>query len=156
MRTDVSRKVQPRIGARRRARQCALQILYQLDGQAPHGGSIGLTEVLDQFWANFEEEAAQNRETVEFCEALLHGVFNHLHEIDDAIQKSTHHWRLERMARVDRNILRLSTFELLFLEDVPTQVALNEAVDLAKEFGTEESSAFVNGILDRLAQGLGK
>lgn len=152
----MSRKVQPRIGARRRARQCALQVLFQLDGLAPHGGSVGLTDVLDQFWANFDPEAAQNKETVEFAEQLVMGVFNHLHDIDAKIQKSTLNWRLERMARVDRNILRLSGYELLFLESVPSQVVLNEAIELAKEFGTEESSAFVNGILDRLAQELSR
>lgn len=152
----MSRKVQPRIGARRRARQCALQVLFQLDGIAPLGGTAGLTGVLDQFWANFDEESSRTRETIEFSEELVLGVFDHLPAIDEAIQRATHHWRLERMARVDRNILRLATFELRYLENVPEQVAINEAIELAKEFGTEESSAFVNGVLDRLAQGSGK
>ncbi len=82
----------------------------------------------------------------------MRGVVARLADVDKAIQRSTQNWRIERMARVDRNILRLAAWELLFGADAPPRVVLNEAIDIAKKFGTEESGAFVNGILDRVAQ----
>jgi N utilization substance protein B len=150
----VSEKEQPRVGTRRKARQCALQVLYQFDGKPPEGGTSGLSTALGLFWSHTDPESAQQPDIVQFTELIVHGVFDHLSEVDAAVQKATHNWRLERMGRVDRNILRLATFELLFVESVPMQVAINESIELAKEFGTEDSFAFVNGILDRLAQGL--
>jgi N utilization substance protein B len=79
-------------------------------------------------------------------------VWEHREEIDDLIRRSAEHWRLERMALVDRNILRLGAFEICRSEDVPFVVAINEAVDLAKRFGSEESGAFINGILDKISE----
>ena len=93
-----------------------------------------------------------DRAVVDFAEQLARRVAEHAARIDDIIGKSSRNWRLERMSRVDRNILRLATCELLHFADTPTRVVLNEAVELAKQFGTAESPAFVNGVVDRIAQ----
>ena len=84
------------------------------------------------------------------------GVAAHQEELDALIARYSEHWRLERMALVDRNLLRLATFELLYRDDIPAKVVINEAVELAKRYGTEESGAFVNGLLDRIRLALGR
>jgi N utilization substance protein B len=155
------------MGTRRRAREFALQILYQNDvqEQLSDGQAIAL------FWTNFqtaaqeqpgdagEPEAATAAELGEarsFAESLVRGVRSHLAEIDAQIQSASRNWRLERMARVDRNLIRLALYELKYANDVPAKVAINEAIEIAKRFGTSESPAFVNGILDRCREELGK
>jgi len=132
------------VGARTRARECALQALYQLDTS---GGDP--RDVLRAILAHFEE--TPDVDTAKFAEQLVRGVQSERGAIDDLIQKTSTHWKLERMARVDRNILRLAVYELLRRPDVPVRVTLNEAIELGKKFGSEESSAFVNGVLDRIA-----
>ncbi len=104
------------------------------------------------FWRSFEAEP----EGREYSDAAVRGVGEALAAIDEKVAKASTHWRMERMARVDRNVLRLGTWELLTRTDVPRAVILDEAVELAKEFGTEESSAFVNGVLNRVADDLGR
>lgn len=133
------------MGSRTKARECALQALYQLDLS---GGDAreALRGVLSHF-----EEAPSDGETARFAEELVRGVQSERPQIDELIQQSSTNWKLDRMARVDRNILRLAVFELLRRPDVPVRVTLNEAVELGKKFGSEESSAFVNGVLDRIA-----
>ena len=132
------------MGSRTKARECALQALYQLDTSG--GNPI---DVLNGILAHFEEQP--DADTARFAEALVKGVQTERREIDELIQKSSTHWKLDRMARVDRNILRLGVYELLRRDDVPIRVTLNEAIELGKKFGSEESSAFVNGVLDRIA-----
>jgi N utilization substance protein B len=131
------------MGSRTKARECALQALYQLDTS---GGEP--RDVLRQILAHFEEADA---ETAQFAEQLVRGVQTDRMQIDELIQKSSAHWKLDRMARVDRNILRLAVYEILRRGDVPVRVTLNEAIELGKKFGSEESSAFVNGVLDKIA-----
>src|SRR5713101_7472488 len=131
------------MGSRTRARECALQALYQLDTS---GGEP--RDVLRGILAHFEEADA---ETAQFAEQLVRGVQSERVQIDELIQKSSANWKLDRMARVDRNILRLAVYEILRRPDVPVRVTLNEAVELGKKFGSEESSAFVNGVLDKIA-----
>jgi N utilization substance protein B len=138
------------MGTRRKARECALQALYQIDMT-----QSGPEEALAALWRDFAEEKPED-DVRTFAETLVRGVAGHLADIDARIQSNSDHWRLERMAKVDRNVLRLATFELLHLADVPMKVTLNEAVELGKTFGSEESSAFINGILDRIARGIGK
>lgn len=138
------------MGSRRKARECALQALYQIDI-----AQSGPEEALAALWRELQEEKP-DEEVRAFAEKLVRGVAEHRESIDARIQQHSDHWRLDRMARVDRNVLRLATFELLHLEDVPMKVTLNEAVELGKTFGSEESSAFINGILDRIARGTGK
>ncbi len=86
----------------------------------------------------------------EFARRIVQGVIQHRNEIDRMIEESSEHWRLDRMTIIDRNILRMAIFELLHCHDVPPKVTLNEAIDLGKRFGSEESGSFVNGILDRI------
>ncbi|HEY2028761.1 MAG TPA: transcription antitermination factor NusB [Myxococcales bacterium] len=131
------------MGTRTRARECALQALYQLDVS---GGDP--RDTLRGILAHFEEA---DKETAQFADELVRGVQSERRAIDDIIQKSSTNWKLDRMARVDRNILRLAVYEMLRRADVPVRVTLNEAVELGKKFGSEESSAFVNGVLDRIA-----
>jgi N utilization substance protein B len=131
------------MGSRTKARECALQALYQLDtsGGDPRDALRGIL-------AHFEDADA---DTAQFAEQLVRGVQQERGAIDELIQKSSTHWKLDRMARVDRNILRLAVYEILRRADVPVRVTLNEAVELGKKFGSEESSAFVNGVLDKIA-----
>jgi len=126
---------------RRRAREVALQVLYQLD---IHRGET--SEVLDLYWDHFEPSPRSR----EFCQRLVEGVCRHQNQIDALIEENSENWALKRMAVVDRNILRLATFELLKCPDIPFKATLNEAVELAKKFGTDDSGAFINGILDRI------
>lgn len=147
------------MGTRRRAREFALQILYQLDVQE----QLSDEQALGMFWRNFaataEAEGALASDLGEiqpFAEKLVRGVREHLADLDAQIQGASKNWRLERMARVDRNLLRLALYELKHVDDVPAKVAINEAIEIAKRYGTNESSAFVNGILDRCREELGK
>jgi transcription antitermination protein NusB len=134
-------------GSRRKAREAAVQVLYQLD-QSPDDPERALEL--------FFQHLAPGDDAREFAGELVRGCMQQREAIDAKIREVSRHWRLERMARVDRNVLRLATFELLFLPEVPRKVTLNEAVELAKRFGDEDSPAFVNGVLDRIASDLDK
>jgi transcription antitermination protein NusB len=135
------------MGSRRKAREAAVQVLYQIDlsGEDP-----------EPALALFFQHLTPDGEAREFAGELVRGCVAQRDAIDAKIREVSRHWRLERMARVDRNILRLGTFELMFLPDVPRKVTLNEAVELAKRFGDEDSPAFVNGVLDRIASEIEK
>jgi N utilization substance protein B len=141
------------VGRRRWARQCALQLLFQLDGVAP-AGETGLDAVIATFWEQVDPEAGSTKETASYATRLVHGVMDHLAELDALIQGESLNWRLERMSRVDRNLLRLSTFELVYMRTLPGEIVINEAVELAREFGSDGSSSFVNGVLDPIASKL--
>jgi N utilization substance protein B len=130
---------------RTRARERALQALYQIDVAAE-----GIDDALARFWKSFEPA---EREVMDLADALVHGVARHRAAVDDAIERVSTHWRLDRMAKVDRNVLRLAVYELLET-DVPVKVAINEAIELGKKFGSESSGAFVNGVLDKVAAAL--
>ena len=110
----------------------------------------GIDDALSRFWRSFEPV---EKEVMALAEAIVRGVAAHRREIDDQIEQVSTHWRLDRMAKVDRNVLRLATYELL-RTDVPVKVAINEAIELGKKFGSESSGAFVNGVLDKVAAGL--
>ena len=127
------------MGTRRRARELALQLLYQyeLTGASP--------EVMQ---AAFEEWHSATDGVRAFADVLLRGSLEQLEEIDTELSRQTAHWRLERLATVDRNILRLAMFELLFETDTPHAVVINEAIEIAKKFGAKDSARFVNGVLD--------
>ena len=129
------------MGTRRKGRECTLQLLYQ--HQLKVDDSIYIP---DNFWV--EQEASP--ESREFAQKLFDGVVNHIAELDSLINEHSDHWRIDRMSVVDKNILRLAAYELRYCEDIPRKVTLNEAVEIAKRFGTTESGAFVNGILDNL------
>ena len=110
-----------------------------------------LSSFLTDFWKSpFNEREAAEDQVKDFANALVKGTFEHLEDIDKLISTYAKNWQLKRMAVIDKNIIRMGAFELLFLKDTPPKVALNEAVELAKRYGDIESSKFVNGILDRI------
>jgi len=132
------------VGQRRRSREYALQVLYQLDQT---GASVA--EVLEQFWST----RAAPPEVRAFCERLVRGVGAHRAELDARIAGAASNWRVERMALVDVNVLRLAVYELLHETETPPAVAIDEAVEVAKKFGSEQSARFVNGVLDAVRRG---
>jgi N utilization substance protein B len=135
------------MGARSTAREAALQMLFAIDSSgAEHGAAI----------ADFWRESPGDAEDRSYADQVVRGVCASRAELDEHITKASTHWRIERMPRVDRNVLRLGTWELLRELDVPRAVILDEAVELAKRYGTEDSGAFVNGVLDRLAESFGR
>jgi N utilization substance protein B len=148
------------MGPRRRARECALQVLFSLDMNE----GVTPAQALAHFWKDFahesraagahEDDAEAVREVTGFAELLVRGTAENLAEIDAIVQRASRNWRIDRMARVDRNVLRLATYELAYVPEVPAKVVINEAIEVAKRFGAGESPAFVNGILDRIAQEL--
>ncbi len=131
---------------RRRAREYALQFLFQFD----FTGKIPGQDNFKQFWADKDEEP----EIKEFAENTIRGTLDNLADIDTAIEKAAEHWVLQRMATVDRNILRFAAYELLYCRDIPSAVTINEAIEIAKKYSTTESASFINGILDKIAQGI--
>jgi N utilization substance protein B len=136
-----------RKGSRSHARERALQALYQVDlaGAEP-------LAALEHAWKSDEE--TPDEESLQFSQTLVKGVCERRAEIDQRIEATSHHWRVERMAKVDRNVLRLAVWELTCHAQTPRKVVLNEAIELAKTFGSEESGAFINGILDKIAASL--
>jgi len=131
-----------KVGGRRRSRELALQVLYQLEVT----GEREWRDAFELFCGHFEAPEPLK----EFALRLVGGVQQHREEIDRLVAGCSENWRLERMSRVDRNILRQAVFELLWCDDIPPRVTLNEAIDLGKRFGTEESGAFINGVLDNI------
>jgi len=127
---------------RHTARLLALQLLYQREVT---GESISTILETGSY-------STENGEPDEFCRALAQGVEAHVEELDSTIGEISEHWTVSRMPMVDRNILRMATFELLHSPDVPASVAINEAVELAKVYGGDDSSKFVNGVLGRVAE----
>ena len=138
------------VGARRTGRAYALQLLYARDNDAEADVARHAMNGADAFELEVEGEA------LTFAQQLAAAAFEHTAKIDELIAGASKNWRIERMSRVDRNILRLGACELLAFRDVPVKVIINEAVELAKRFGTAESSAFVNGVLDRIAGAAGR
>lgn len=130
-------------GARRKARELSLQVLFQLDtgarDQTPE-------EAFSLFCHSFDAPP----EARNYAWELVVGVRQNLDALDVELNRASEHWRLDRMSVVDRNILRLALYEMRFLPDVPLKVSLNEAIDLGKKYGTEESGAFINGVLDHI------
>lgn len=132
---------QKNMGKRRRSRELSLKVLFHLEF-SEDDPAAAFDLVCDDFGASEDVKP--------FSKELLLGVCVHLRELDGLIGKASKNWRLERIAKVDRSILRLAVYELLYRDDIPPRVSINEAVDLGKKFGTEESGAFINGILDKI------
>ncbi len=130
--------------SRRQSREDALQILYQLELNQPLTPQAAMKHFTDYF------NEAGKVGIDPFTQKLVLGVTEHLIPIDDAIREAADNWRPERMASVDRNILRLGVYELLWCDEVPFTVTINEMIELAKAFGSDTSAAFTNGILDKV------
>ena len=131
------------MGLRREARELALQMMYALDSNS----SVGLRETLQTFR---EEQVEISGRVREFAEALVQGVQSQRAVIDEAIRARSKNWALSRMPRVDLNVMRLATYELMFRADIPKKVTINEAIEIVRRYGDKESPAFVNGILDEI------
>lgn len=131
------------MGARRSGREVALQVLFQVE----------LTQqtaerALSLFWQHHEADP----EGKSYAEHVVLGVERELTGVDDKLRAASTHWRLERMSRIDRNLLRMGAWELLHQTDIPVAVVIDECIELAKSFGTDDSPAFVNGVLNRVAE----
>ena len=134
------------MGRRRQSREIALQLLYALDITRANS-----REVLRAAWT----ETMLSPEIRDFTTTLVTGVIQRRDEIDAFIQECSTNWSLERIGMVERNILRFAIYELCFLPDIPPNVTINEAVEVAKKYGTEDAPAFINGILDRVKHAVG-
>ena len=134
------------MGQRRKAREETLRILYRLefDNKQPE-------ETLSQYWENKKT----NQATREYSTWLVNGIISHHKKIDTIIQNASEHWRLSRMALIDRNILRMAVFELLYEENIEPAVVINEAIEIAKAYSGDEAATFVNGVLDAIRKNLG-
>jgi transcription antitermination protein NusB len=129
------------LGRRRKSREFALQVLYQLN----------ITKQNDLLALHqFQEHFMSDGEADDFLNRLVLGVLEHLKELDQLIEQYSENWRIDRINIIDRNILRLALFELLYCEEIPPKVTINEAIDLGKRYGSEDSGSFINGILDRI------
>lgn len=135
------------MGARTTARESALQMLFAIDST-----DGDLEDIIRDYW----RETPGDAEGRAFADQLVRGVVRSVAKLDELISAASANWRVERMTRVDRNVLRVGAYELANCPDVPRPVAIDEAVELAKRFGTEESSSFVNGVLDRIAEDCGR
>ncbi len=135
-------------GTRHKARECALQMLFSAD--LVHGDCKILTE---HYWDELGESSIDTK-TRDFADRLVCGTLREIEIIDKLIKTRAEHWRIERMAIVDRNVIRLAVYEFLHGEDTPMAVAINEALELARRFSTYEATQFINGILDAIKQDL--
>lgn len=146
------------MGNRRKAREATLQLLYEAEFSGHDFPRI--LGVFAQDPARLLGDAAESAQTLDeikhFTVQIVEGTWKNLHEIDRLIEGHSTHWKISRMALVDRNILRMAVFELIGCPDIPASVTLNEAIEIAKKFGTEESGAFINGVLDHIAKDLKK
>ena len=129
------------MGSRRKAREKALQILFQLDF---HGDDIDA--ICREYWS----KNRSGEKVREFADGLVMGAYANLERIDRLIGAALEHWSMERLASVDRAILRYAVYELLYRADIPPKVTINEAIEVAKKYGSDESSKFINGVLDRI------
>lgn len=135
------------MGKRRRARELALQFLYQWDFYGPAD-----SEPATAFWENRRDGA----EVKKFAESIIDGVRSRREQIDREIETLSQHWKLSRMSRIDRNILRIAVFELTCCPEIPPKVSIDEAIEIAKKFGAGDSGAFINGILDQVSRRAGR
>jgi len=141
-------KAEKSSGTRHKARECALQMLFASD--LVHGDCDALTT---HYWNELGDTSIDDK-TREFANRLVCGTLKEVEKIDDRIRTRAEHWRIERMAIVDRNVLRLAVYEFLHQNDTPNAVAINEALEITRRFSTYEATQFINGILDAIKQDL--
>ncbi len=133
------------MGTRRQARELAMQALFYIDMR-----DNASSQMLESFCDNFSPP----KKARPFLLSLVNGVIETRGEIDTLIERFSKNWEIHRMSCVDRNVMRIAVYELLYCEDIPPKVSINEAVDVGKKFGTEESGAFINGIMDSIRDAL--
>jgi N utilization substance protein B len=135
------------MGRRRKAREETLRILYRLEFD-----NRPLEETVDQYW----EKKRAHRATREYSTWLVSGIISHKKKIDTIIQQASEHWRISRMVLIDKNIIRIAAFELLYEENIAPAIIINEAIEIAKMYSGDEAATFVNGILDAIRKNLKK
>lgn len=135
------------MGQRRKSRELAMQALYYIDMSKDDAETA-----LRLFCKYSDEEADMDT----FFKEIVEGAIANKAEIDELIEKFSSNWKLSRMSGTDRNVIRISVFEILFCPDIPSTVAINEAIDIGKKYGTKDSGAFINGILDAISQNIEK
>jgi N utilization substance protein B len=135
------------MGTRRQARELAMQALFFMDSQ-----NSASPEMLERFCKIFHP----SEKSRPFFYKLVNGVLSARGELDGLIEQFSKNWKINRMSCVDRNVMRIAVFELLYCDEIPPKVSINEAVDVGKKFGTEESGAFINGIMDSIRSALEK
>lgn len=128
---------------RHKSRELALQILYCMDM---------LGDETDELFEDTIKLLTPKQAPSEFCRRLVKGVIDNRSELDRIIEQYSSHWKIYRMSGVDRNILRVASFEMIYCENIPDKVSINEAIEISKKFGTEETGPFVNGVLDAVRQ----
>lgn len=133
------------MGKRRKARECCLQILYQLEFD-----TFSEERILKDFWENI----SLSSEVRDYCTWLVKGVNKEKDKLDQIIQSFSKKWKLERMALIDRNILRVAVFELIFEKHIAPAIIINEAIEIAKKYSGEKSAVFINGILDAIGKNI--
>jgi len=146
------------LGSRRNGREYAVKVLYSLyDQEEP------LEKVLSDFWQNFrfsvdvlgepeDAETPLSADIVEFTEQLVTGVYENLEEIDKVLVSTSKNWALDRMPRLDLSLMRMASYELMLMPQTPAGVVINEAIEIAKRYGTKDTPAFLNGVLDKVAK----
>jgi N utilization substance protein B len=138
------------LSTRRDGRELALQALYSKD-LVLQDAHLALQRIVDSFGEGEDPALEIRSKAISFASELVNGVIANLDEIDRRIAEKSKHWSMSRMARVDLNIMRLAVYELLYRPDIPKNVTMNEAIEVAKKYGAEDSASFVNGILDEIA-----
>lgn len=142
---------------RRKSREFALQILFSLENQEDRpDGATSAQKAVNDYLENFAPKNLEETADVPYLQRLMAGILSDLDFLDRQLEEHSEHWKLYRMTKIDRNILRIGAEELKSFQDIPARVTLDECVELAKRFGTEDSSAFVNGILDKVRISLGR
>lgn len=128
---------------RRKAREYALKILYMIDIRKEN-----YTSLMNEFWENIKE----NEKVKDFSNEIVKGVMENIEKIDKIISNVSLNWEIERMSYIDRNILRIGTYEIIFKNDIPHPVSINEAIEISKEYGDADSPKFINGILHKIKE----
>ncbi len=144
---------------RRKSREFALQILFSLENRLGQGTAIDADHAhlaVKSYLQNFAPSNYEETADMPYLLRLVSGICTEISSIDAELEKHSEHWKLYRMTRIDRNVLRIGVEELKSFRDVPSKVTLDECVELAKRFGTDDSSAFVNGVLDKVRHSLGR
>ena len=146
------------MGLRRLSREIALSVLFQYEASE----QLTPQKTFDLFCNNFGPETDEDlvlgcdrkifKQALPFVREIFLGVTSHQKQLDKILNEASENWRLDRMSRVDRNVMRLALYEMLYREDIPLKVSINEAIDLGKQFGAADSGSFINGILDRINQ----
>jgi N utilization substance protein B len=139
------------MGDRRQARELALQALFFLDmdkSGSDQSANLNIDQNIDAFCCNNEDKLTKGVEP--FFKDLIYGVVKHKTQIDDLLNKSSKNWKISRMPVVDRNIMRIATYEFLECDDIPNSVTINEAVEIGKKYGSRDSGSFINGVLDQI------